>query len=118
MSVQFTVLINQGEDYSFSVRWPGEDLSAASAKMQFRTSPGADVLAEFSSPSDGIVFSVTSDAKNPDNHVDTLRVTVSAAASRPWTFTRAVHDLLLTLASGKKLFLVRGPVMVVPQVTV
>ncbi len=107
MTIQQTLSVNQGETFSFSVRWVGADLSGCTAKMQIKTAPGGTAIATFtSSPASGIVISG-----------DTVTVTVSAAMSTGWTFASSVYDLLLTLSDTTTKRLIEGLVNLKAQVT-
>lgn len=107
----YNLVIEQGATFTLPIKVT-MDLTGYSARMQIRSEVGSPTahLTLTSAPAGGIVISAGATES-------TIELTIPATTSSAFTFTKGVYDLEITSSGGVVTRLLKGTVVVDPEVT-
>ena len=114
MSGNWTFYWDQGATIDQTLTWSNSEgtpynLTGWTAKMQIRERAGGTLYQTLTTSDATIVLG---------GAAGTIRLTLSATVTAAWTFLTGVYDLELTNGSNQVTRLLRGSVVVSPEVTV
>ncbi|MEN6571408.1 MAG: hypothetical protein ABFD24_06170 [Anaerolineaceae bacterium] len=106
--------IKQGEDWDMEFGMKDENglpspITGWEVRMQIRTRPGGEIMADLSSPSNGIVV---------DTVNSKINFSIPEATTKTFSLRRYEYDIRVVTATPKTSFLVSGNVLVEPSITV
>lgn len=116
-SVELNLEMDKGSDFSHKLTWKsGEvgqetpiDLTGATARMQLRSKASSGTfLHEMTTENGGIILG---------NATGEIYLYISSTDTSSFTFTKAVYDLEIELASGQVRRLIRGTITAYDEVT-
>lgn len=106
-----------GETFTHTWEWIDKDLTAATAKIQLRASPGSTVLLE-ASTANGRIQIIVTPATPTTPVVSTIVLLVSATDMALIAAQAAYYDLQIVESGGTVTYLTEGDATIKPRYTV